>query len=62
MENACFQPTNLGVYNYGRPRFWRRQFGDAPTRATDRAVRSPVWRATARLRGLLSRRACAIDG
>ena len=33
MDNIYFQPTNLGVYNYGRPRFRRRQFGDVPTRA-----------------------------
>lgn len=23
MDSIYFQPTNLGVYNYGRPRFWR---------------------------------------
>jgi hypothetical protein len=26
-----FQPTNMGVYTYGRPRFRRRQFDDRPT-------------------------------
>src|ERR1043165_7622483 len=33
MDSVYFQPTNLGVYNYGRPRFWKRQFDDSPTRA-----------------------------
>src|ERR1700749_3867876 len=32
MDSIYFQPTNLGVYKYGRPRFWRRQFDDVPTR------------------------------
>jgi hypothetical protein len=33
VERIYFQPTNLGVYTYARPRFWRRQFDDATTRA-----------------------------
>lgn len=41
MDSINYSQTNLGVYTYGlthvntsvRPRFWRRQFGDAPTRA-----------------------------
>jgi hypothetical protein len=41
LDNINYSQTNLGVYTYGgthdntnaRPRFWRRQFGDAPTRA-----------------------------
>jgi hypothetical protein len=36
VDKVYFHPTNLGVYTYGDaqpgPRFWRRQFGDAPTR------------------------------
>jgi len=35
VDRVYFQPTNLGVYTYAqaRPRFWRRQFDDRPTRA-----------------------------
>jgi hypothetical protein len=33
VERIYFQPTNLGVYTYAKPRFWRRQFDDATTRA-----------------------------
>ena len=33
MDNVYFQPTNLGVYKYGRRRFLRRQFDDVPTQA-----------------------------
>jgi hypothetical protein len=41
LDSINYSQTNLGVYTYGgtcgntqpRPRFWRRQFGDAPTRA-----------------------------
>jgi hypothetical protein len=33
VEKIYFQPTNLGVYTYARPRFWRRQFDAATTRA-----------------------------
>jgi hypothetical protein len=33
VEKINFQPTNLGVYTYAKPRFWRRQFDDATTRA-----------------------------
>ncbi|HEV7892553.1 MAG TPA: hypothetical protein VGP08_18210 [Pyrinomonadaceae bacterium] len=43
MDSINYSQTNLGVYTYGgtcvnananvRPRFWRRQFGDAVTRA-----------------------------
>ncbi|HVF66309.1 MAG TPA: hypothetical protein VM914_01510 [Pyrinomonadaceae bacterium] len=37
MDSINYSQTNIGVYTYGnanvRPRFWRRQFGDAPTRA-----------------------------
>ncbi len=40
MDKVYFHPTNLGVYTYGdtcgdaqlKPRFWRRQFDDTPTR------------------------------
>ena len=44
MDKVYFHPTNLGVYTHGdtyvntysntqgRPRFWRRQFDDTPTR------------------------------
>ena len=36
MDNSInYSQTNIGVYTYGnasaKPRFWRRQFGDAPT-------------------------------
>jgi hypothetical protein len=33
MDNVYFQPTNPGVYKYGRRRFLRRQFDDVPTQA-----------------------------
>jgi hypothetical protein len=33
VERIYLQPTNLGVYTYAKPRFWRRQFDDATTRA-----------------------------
>lgn len=41
MDSINYSQTNLGVYTYAgvqvntspRPRFWRRQFGDTPTRA-----------------------------
>lgn len=37
MDGINYSQTNLGVYTYAntqaRPRFWRRQFADAPTRA-----------------------------
>lgn len=37
MDSINYSQTNMGVYTYGntqaRPRFWRRQFGDAATRA-----------------------------
>jgi hypothetical protein len=37
LDSINYSQTNIGVYTYGntnaRPRFWRRQFGDAPTRA-----------------------------
>ena len=41
MDSINYSQTNLGVYTYGdtqvntnaKPRFWRRQFADAPTRA-----------------------------
>lgn len=41
MDSVNYSQTNLGVYTYGsaggneqaRPRFWRRQFADAPTPA-----------------------------
>lgn len=41
MDSINYSQTNLGVYTYAgaqvntnaKPRFWRRQFGDAPTRA-----------------------------
>jgi hypothetical protein len=41
LDGINYSQTNIGVYTYGgtcgdgnaRPRFWRRQFADAPTRA-----------------------------
>ncbi|HKG13475.1 MAG TPA: hypothetical protein VKB12_09045 [Pyrinomonadaceae bacterium] len=37
MDGINYSQTNIGVYTYGsthaKPGFWRRQFGDAPTRA-----------------------------
>jgi hypothetical protein len=32
MDNVHFQPTNPGVYKYGRRPFRRRQFDDVPTK------------------------------
>jgi hypothetical protein len=32
VDKVYFHPTNLGVYTHGRPRFWKRQFDDTPTR------------------------------
>jgi hypothetical protein len=32
VDGVYFQPTNLDVYTYRRPGFWRRQFDDATTK------------------------------
>ena len=32
MDGIYFHPTNLGVYTHAKPRFWKRQFDDSPTR------------------------------